>query len=100
MPSAVSHETLVRQLQVLQFIPRSPAQITVADLRCSLSELGFSALVVQFSGLERYCNRDAKAHLPMMSLREAITLHLVSKPFIACFATKYVRGLISSVYSG
>lgn len=41
MPSAVSHETLVRQLQMLQLIPRSPAQVTVAELTGSLAELGF-----------------------------------------------------------
>lgn len=98
MPSAVSHETLVRQLQMLQLIPRSPAQITVGDLTRSLSELGFGVTsrtvqrdlndIATVMPLE--CNnlskpygwkwaRDAKAHLPMMSLREALTLHLVSK---------------------
>ncbi len=41
MPSAVSHETLVRQLQMLQLIPRSPAQVTVAELTASLAELVF-----------------------------------------------------------
>jgi predicted DNA-binding transcriptional regulator YafY len=98
MPTAASHETLVRQLQMLQLIPRSPAQVTVADLTSALTELGFPvtsrtvqrdlndiALVMPLE-----CNdkskpygwkwaREAKAHLPMMSLQEALSLHLVNK---------------------
>lgn len=98
MPAAASHETLVRQLQMLQLIPRSPAQVTVSDLTSHLTELGFPvtsrtvqrdlndiALVMPLE-----CNdkskpygwkwaREAKAHLPMMSLQEALGLHLVNK---------------------
>jgi predicted DNA-binding transcriptional regulator YafY len=98
MPAAASHETLVRQLQMLQLIPRSPAQVTVAGLTSHLTELGFPvtsrtvqrdlndiALVMPLE-----CNdkskpygwkwaREAKAHLPMMSLQEALTLYLVNK---------------------
>jgi predicted DNA-binding transcriptional regulator YafY len=101
MPSAVSHETLVRQLQMLQLIPRSPAQVTVAELTESLAELGFvvTGRTVQrdlndiASVMPLECNdkskpygwkwaRDAKAHLPMMSLQEALTLHLVNKHLV------------------
>jgi predicted DNA-binding transcriptional regulator YafY len=98
MPAAESHETLVRQLQMLQLIPRSPAQITVSQLTNELSKLDFPVTkrtvqrdlndIALIMPLE--CNKkskpygwkwakDAKAHLPMMSLQEALTLHLVNK---------------------
>ncbi len=98
MPSVASHETLVRQLQMLHLIPRSPAQITVADLTAALTEQGYqvTSRTVQrdlndiASVLPLECNdrskpygwkwsREARTHLPMMSLQEALSLHLVQQ---------------------
>ncbi|MCI4410815.1 MAG: WYL domain-containing protein [Thiotrichales bacterium] len=112
MPSAASHETLVRQLQMLQLIPRSPAQVTVADLTQSLADLGFPvtsrtvqrdlndiALVMPLECNDKSkpfgwkWSRDAKAHLPMMSLQEALTLHLVNKHLAQILPPNMLTGL-------
>jgi predicted DNA-binding transcriptional regulator YafY len=101
MPAAASHETLVRQLQMLQLIPRSPAQITVADLTAALSDQGYSvtsrtvqrdlndiALVMPLECNDRSkpygwkWSREGRTHLPMMSVQEALTLHLVHQHLV------------------
>lgn len=96
MPSVASHETLVRQLQMLHLIPRSPAQITVADLTQALKDQGYQvtsrtvqrdlndiSLVMPLECNDRSkpygwkWSREGRTHLPMMGLQEALTLHLV-----------------------
>ncbi len=98
MSFAASHETLVRHIQMLGLIPRSPAQITVAALTQSLNDLGYkvTSRTVQrdLNDISRVmpleCNdnskpygwkwaRNARTHLPMMSLQEALTLYLVQQ---------------------
>lgn len=101
MSAAPSHETLVRILQLTQLIPRSPAQITVADLTKELAHLGFKVTsrtvqrdlddIAKVLPLEKNDKgrpygwkwaRDAKAYLSAMSLQEALTLHLVNQYLI------------------
>ncbi len=98
MPSIPTHESLVRQLHLLQLIPRSPAQVTVSALTAELARLGYSVTsrTVQrdLQDLARVmpleCNdkskpygwkwaRDTRMQLPLMSLQEGLTLHLVNQ---------------------
>lgn len=98
MSASTSHETLVRILQLIQLIPRSPAQVTVKDLTDELQHIGFK---VTSRTVQRDLNdissvlplekndkskpygwkwaRDAKTHISLMSLQEALTLHLVNQ---------------------
>jgi predicted DNA-binding transcriptional regulator YafY len=88
----------MRQLQMLQLIPRSPAQITVQALTDALKGLGFivSSRTVQrdlneiSNIMPLECNdhskpygwiwsRQGRTQLPLMSLQEALSLHFVHK---------------------
>lgn len=101
MPAVTSHETLIRQLEMLQFIPKSPSQITVAELTEKLESIGYqvTSRTVQrdlndirdaLPQLNLICNdmskpygwkwsRDAKTYFHFMSMEEALTLYLVSQ---------------------
>jgi predicted DNA-binding transcriptional regulator YafY len=101
MPAITTHDTLIRQLEMLQLIPKSPSQITVAELTEKLEAIGYhvTSRTVQrdlndirdaLPQLNLTCNdmtkpygwkwsRDAKTYFHFMSMEEALTLYLVNQ---------------------
>ena len=101
MPAVTSHETLIRQLAMLQLIPKSPSQITVSELTQRLEKAGYvitarsvqrdlNDIKEQLPQLNLVCNdsskpygwkwaREAKTYLHFMGIEEALTLYLVDQ---------------------
>lgn len=98
MSTKSASDTLARILQLIQLIPKAPAQVTANDLTDELHSLGFSVSlrtvhrdlneISQILPLYRNSDskpygwkwpRDSKTHFALMSLQEALTLNLVNQ---------------------